>query len=65
MQTFIVFVQILSSPLQQKQMNPVTQNVPYLKHVALERRPIGIVPSSEILSEGGMASGFSSRWIKL
>ena len=65
MQTYIVFVQILSPPLQQKQMNPVTQNVAYLKHVALERRPIGIVPSSEILSQGGMASGFSSRWMKL
>ena len=28
-------------------MNPVMQNVPYLKHVALERRPICTVPSSE------------------
>ena len=28
-------------------MYPVMQNVPYLKHVALERRPITTVPSPE------------------
>ena len=38
------------------------QNIPYLQHVALERRPVGTVPNStNVLSQGAMASGFSSR----
>ena len=38
------------------------ENIPYLKHVALERRPVGTVPNStNVLSQGAMASGFSSR----
>ena len=43
-QTYIAF---LSPPFWKKQMYPVMQNVPYLKHVALERRPIALVPSPE------------------
>ena len=39
-------------------MYPVMQYVPYLKHVALERRAIGTVHSSEnVLFQGAMASG--------
>ena len=44
-QTYIAFLQIISSPLWKKQMYPVMHNVLYLKHVALERRPTGTVLS--------------------
>ena len=53
---------MLPLSLSKKQMNPVMDNIPYLKHVALERRPVGTVPNStNVLSQGAMASGFSSR----
>ena len=46
-QTYIAFLQMLSPPLWRKQMYPVMQNVLYVKHVAVERKAIGIVPSSK------------------
>ena len=46
-QTYIAFLQMLSPPLWKKQMYPVMQNVLYVKHVAVERKAIGIVPSSK------------------